>query len=689
MNSPSERITKFPFMFHGGDYNPDQWTHIPGTVDEDFRLFKIAEINALSVGIFSWAKLEPEEGKFDFSFLDDILERAARDGMAVILATPSGAKPNWMAQQYPEIRRMHSPGRNAEPVREEQVTRHNHCPTSPVYREKCQIMNRKLAERYGRHPALAMWHVSNEYNAGCDCPLCREAFRGWLQKKYGTLQVLNEAWWTGFWAHGFSDWSQIGVTDESLPAMMVDRRRFNSDQMLSFFEAEAAPLRELTPEIPITVNMMGTFYDLDYWRWAEKVDVISWDSYPAYHDRPDTATWTAPAFSMVHDLNRSLKKGKPFLMMESSPGPTNWMPINRLLRPGQHVMKSIQAVAHGSDGVCYFQLRKGLGGSEKFHGAVIDHIGTEDNRMFQEVAEIGRDLTKMAAITGATTPAKVGIIFDWESRWMLDAANGPSKGAKNYVDTVISHYIPFWKRGIPVDILNGDSELSGYAVVLAPTLYMLREGFAERVEQFVADGGTFVATYLTGIANETDLVFRGGFPGPLRKVLGIYSEEIDYLYDDERNAVAITADAPSGLSGVYEVATVCDVIRAETAEVVGTYQKDFYAGRPALTVNRFGKGTAWYMAAAEARAATGLLDAVYESIITTCKLQSALPDCKLPDGVTAQVRESADGRYVFIMNFNKTPAAVDLTVPRRDVLTGDAVLGHRILAPYGVLVLKN
>ena len=686
MDKLNGRITKFPFMLHGGDYNPDQWLHIPGTVDEDFRLFKMASINSASIGIFSWSELEPEEGVFNFSFLDDIMDRAAHAGMAIILATPSGAKPNWMAQKYPEIRRMHSPGNALEPVREEQIGRHNHCPTSPIYREKCQIMNRKLAERYGQHPALAMWHVSNEYNAGCDCPLCREAFRGWLKRKYKTLDALNEAWWTGFWAHRVTDWSQIGPKDGSLPAMVVDRHRFDSDQMLAFFEAEAAPLRKLTPDIPITVNMMGTFYQLDYWRWAEKVDVIRWDNYPAYHDKSDTAVQQGSYISMVHDLNRSLKRGRPFLMMESSPGPVNWMPINRLLRPGQHEMKSIQAVAHGSDGVCYFQLRKGLGGCEKFHGAVIDHVGNEDNRMFREVAELGTHLEKMNAIVGATTPAKVGIIFDWESRWMLDASAGPSAFAKDYVGAVKSHYLPFWKRGVSVDLLNGDSNLRGYDVVIAPQLYMLREGFAERVEKFVARGGTFVATYLTGIANETDLVFQGGLPGPLRTVLGIRSEEIDYLYPEERNEVSFVVNARYGLKGTYEVANVCDVIRAETAEILATYQKDFYVGRPAVTVNYFGKGMAWYVASAGAD--DGLLDAFYESVIDSRGLEKALPDCSLPSGVTAQVRQTRDEQFIFVMNFNNTPVEMEFDRPRTDMLTGDTVNGSTTLPAYGVLVLK-
>lgn len=682
-----DRITRFPFMLHGGDYNPDQWAHIPGTVDEDFRLFKLAGINSASIGIFSWAALEPEEGLFDFGFIDDIMARAQRAKMAIILATPSGAKPNWMAQKYPEIRRMHSPGANADPLREQQGHRHNHCPTSPVYREKCQIINTKLAERYGRHPALAMWHVSNEYNAGCECPLCNEVFRQWLQKKYLTLEALNQAWWSGFWAHRFTDWSQIGMTDPSLPAMVVDRRRFDSDQMLDFFRAESAPLRAITPDVPVTVNMMGTFLPLDYWRWAKHIDVASWDAYPAYHDRPDTATRTAVQFSFAHDLNRSLKGGKPFLLMESSPGPTNWMQTNRLLRPGQHRMKSIQAVAHGSDGVCYFQLRKGLGGCEKFHGAVIDHVGSEDNRMFQEVAALGKELKRLAPVVGARTPAKVAIVFDWESRWMLNAAAGPSAFAKDTDAAALAHYRPYWQRGIPVDLVNGDAKLDGYDVVIAPQLYMLREGFAARVERFVEKGGTFVATYLTGIANETDLVFSGGLPGPLRNVLGIRSVETDYLYEDERNEVVMGSGAPMALSGSYPVARVCDVVRAETAEIVATYERDFYAGGPAITVNRFGKGEAWYIAAAGAD--DRLLDAFHGALAQARKLKRALPDCDLPAGVTAQVRQTKTGRFIFVINFNNDPVVLAFKKTRRDLLTGRAVSGRKTLPAYGALVLED
>ena len=679
---------RFPFFLHGGDYNPDQWRHVPGTVDEDFRLFPLAGVNSLSVGIFSWAALEPEEGRYEFGWLDDVMDRAAARGMAVVLATPSGAKPAWMAEKYPEVRRMTGDGVH-EPAREQQCRRHNHCPTSPVYRAKVRAVNEALASRYGRHPALAFWHVSNEYNGECRCPLCLAAFRDWLRARYGSLEALNEAWWTGFWAHAYSDWSQIACIDDSVDGLVLDWKRFVTHQTADFLRAEAEPLRRLAPGVPVTTNLMGFYEGLDYMRLARELDVVSWDNYPQYHERPGETERLAAMTGLAHDYMRSLKPGRPFLMMESSPGPVNWYHHNRLLRPGQHRLKSLQAVAHGADSVQYFQIRKGRGGSEKFHAAVIDHEGSENTRMFREVAQVGRDLEALRPVLGSVVRPRVALVFDRESDWSQKAAQGPLESIKTgYADTVAAHYRPFWKRGVAVDVVDGDSPLDGYSLVVAPDLFLLRDGFASRVEAFVRGGGTFVATWLTGIVGPTGLCFRGGFPGPLRKVLGVWAEETDYLYDDERNSVEFAAGNTLGLSGSFGTTLVCDVVHAEGAETVATYGRDFYAGTPALTANRFGKGEAWYLAT---RGDEVLLDAFHGALARRLALPRAL-DAELPEGVSAHLREGEDGaRHVFLLNFASAPRAVDLgPAPRRDLLAAGApVSGAVTLPPFGAMVLED
>lgn len=680
---------KFPFFLHGGDYNPDQWRHVPGIVDKDFELFPLAEINSLSVGIFSWTALEPEEGRYDFSWLDDIMERAAARGMAIVLATPSGAKPNWMAAKYPEIRRMGGDGRY-EQLREFQHARHNHCPTSPIYREKVRQIDEALAKRYGKHPALALWHISNEFNGECHCPLCLEAFRSWLRTKYGSLDALNQAWWTGFWSHIYTDWSQIECIDGSVDGLKLDWKRFTTEQTADFIRCEADALRHYTPDIPVTTNLMGFYDGLDYARIAREIDIVSWDNYPQYHERPGETETLAAWTGLTHDLMRSLKPRKPFLMMESSPGPVNWYHHNRLLRPGQHRMKSLQAVAHGSDSVQYFQIRKGRGGSEKFHGAVIDHEGSARTRMFNEVASLGRDLKALQPVLGSTVNAKVALVFDRESDWSLKASQGPQEAVRDsYAQTVAAHYRPYWKRGIAVDVVNGDAKLDGYSLVVAPMLFLLRDGFAERIEHFVENGGTFVATYLTGLVNSTGLCFTGGFPGPLRKLLGVWAEEIDYLYDDESNTIDSVDGNSLGLAGKFNASKVCDVVHAEGAETVAIYGRDFYAGSPAITRNSFGKGEAWYIAAdGDER----FLDDFHGRLAKRLALPHP-PVAALPDGVSANVREGKNGeQFLFILNFASEPRNVALTGGNAwcNLLDSDSKCSDEIhLPPFGVAVLAR
>jgi beta-galactosidase len=674
-------MTGFAHMLHGGDYNPDQWLDRPEVIDEDFRLAKLAGVNTWSIGIFAWAALEPEEGRFEFEWLDRIMDRMAANGMKAVLATPSGAKPNWMAAKYPEIRRMQSNG-----SRDPQGGRHNHCFTSPVYREKVTIMNTLLAERYRGHEALGLWHLSNEYNGDCHCPLCKAAFRVWLKRKYGTLESLNQAWWTSFWAHRYTAWDQIDWIDGGVHGLVLDWQRFASDQTADFIRCEAAPLRRLTPGVPITTNLMGTFLGIDYRRLAAELDIVSWDNYPAYHGRADMQE-TGSFVSFVHDLNRGMKGGRPFMMMESSPSSVNWMTVNKLLKPGIHLLKSLQAVAHGSDSVQYFQWRKGLGSCEKFHGAVVDHVGHEHTRVFGDVAEVGRSLAKLGEVVGTTVPSEVAILYDWENRWVLNAVQGPPKKdgiCLLHEHWVQRHYQAFWKQGVPVDVIASTDDLSRYRLVVAPNLYMLKPGVSERLTSFVRNGGTLVGTFLTGITDENDRVFEGGWPGPLRPVFGIWAEEIDYLYEGETNRMILSPALP-GMETNYQVTQACDLIHAEEARVLASYGADFYAGRPALTVNTFGKGQAYYMAAF---ADQTFLDDFYRATVSQLGLRSALPG-KLPDGVTAQIRSDGKTDFVFVMNFTPAPVGVETGTGYRDMLRGCDV-GLRLELPgYGVAVLAR
>jgi len=680
-----------PHMLHGGDYNPDQWRDTPAIWSEDMRLMKLAHCNAMSVGIFAWSALEPHEGEFDFDWLDRIMDMLADNGCYAVLATPSGARPAWMSARYPEILRVREDG-----IRNKHGLRHNHCLTSPIYREKCAIINRKLAERYGEHPALILWHVSNEYGGECHCDLCQEAFREWLKRKYDNdLGKLNHAWWTSFWSHTFSDWSQIDSPSTRgeflLHGHALDWKRFVTDQTLDFMCNEIAPLKELSPGVPVTTNLMGTYVGLNARRLANMLDVVSWDSYPPWHKEGDTTATDcdvdlAARIAFLHDLNRGLKGGQPFLLMESVPSKVNWADVCKTKRPGMHRLSSLQAVAHGSDSVQYFQWRKSRGSSEKFHGAVVDHCGHENTRVFREVAEVGQDLETLDEVVGCPVPSDVALIYDWENRWAINDMQALGNSRKKYTETCQNHYRAFWKQNVPVDIIGMEDNFDQYKILIAPMLYMLLPDVAGRIDTFVANGGTFVATYWTGLVDENDLCFLGGFPGPLREVLGIWAEEIDALCDNEVNHLLFSSEKPAGMSDKYEARELCEIIHAETAQILAEYGDDFYAGSPALTANTYGKGQAYYIASRNEQA---FLDDFYASIVRNVQPRRAL-EATLPVGINAQRRCASDKDFVFLMNFTTESKTVPLgKLSGIDLLTGEELAEEVCLPKYGICVIET
>lgn len=410
-------------LLHGGDYNPEQWLDRPDILAQDIELMKKAHVNTVTLGVFSWSTLEPQEGVFELDWLADIIHNLYANGIYTILATPSAARPAWMAHKYPEVRRV-----RADRVRELYNRRQNYCYTSPIYREKVRIIDQKLAQRFGNDPAVLLWHISNEMSGDCHCELCQAAFRRWLKARYNSLEALNKAWNARFWSHDYTAWEQIESPapqgENAVQGLALDWKRFVSDRHIDFLKFERDTVKEFAPVAKFTVNMMYRFDGIDYFKMSKEIDVASWDNYPTWHKPSETVEETALDTALMHDLYYSMK-GRPFLLMESSPSFTNWQPISKQKRPGIAELAALQTVAHGSDSVLYFQWRASRGAEEKLHGAVIGHDGREDARPFRETVGVGQKLEVLSEIATVCRTKQAAIVHDWENKWALEGSCGP------------------------------------------------------------------------------------------------------------------------------------------------------------------------------------------------------------------------------------------------------------------------
>lgn len=656
-----------PTIWHGGDYNPEQWNS--SVWDEDMTLMQESRFKVATIGVFSWAKLEPSEGEFEFGWLDEVIEKLSAADRYFILATPSAAPPAWMAQKYPEILRT-GPDR----VRRLHGNRVNYNLCSSVYRQKSSLISRKLAERYGKHPRLLAWHVSNEYGGEDYSPESITAFREWLKKKYGTLDTLNEAYWATFWSHCYTDWEQISAPgnpygEVSVQGLTVDWMRFVTDVTVEFMLNEAAPLRELSPHVPHTTNMMGTYPGLDYRKFTPHIEFSCWDSYPGFAGPLDqTAVWVNVAFK--HDLTRGLASNGKWMLMEFTPNSSNWYPTMTAKRPGVHKFEALQAIAHGADGIQYFQWRQSRGSQEQFHGAVVNHGTTNNGRIFNEVKQAGLVIDELAHIAGTTKRADVAIIYDWESRWALDAAVGPVQRDKGYEQTCIDQYRAFWEAGVTVDVIGPHDSLDGYKLVVAPMLYTVSDSVASALVEYVRSGGILICTYLTAITDENSLIFADGFLAPLTEMLGIWSEEIDALPKGKTVSIR-TGNEPD--SQRYQAVDFCELIHINTAETIAWYDQEFYAGRPAATVNKFGTGKAYYVASRNEQSFTNQL---IVSILDELGIEHVYGS--LPAGVTRQVRYGSDAEFHFYVN---------ASAERKEFETSE--WGSVVLQPWQVEIFEH
>lgn len=661
---------ELPYIFYGGDYNPDQWTE--EIWKEDMRLFKLAGINIVTVPVFSWAKLQPSEEKYDFGWLDKVLDMLAENNIYACLATSTAAQPAWMSKKYPEILPVDFEGRKRK-----HGGRVNFCPTNRKYREMSTKLAEMLAERYKDHPALLVWHIGNEYGDYCYCDNCEEEFRNWLRRKYKTIEELNRSWNMNFWGHTVYDWDEIvapsalnemwkenGREISNFQGISLDYNRFMSEAILECYRGEYEAIKKITPNIKITTNLMGAFKPLDYFKWAEYMDIVAWDNYPRLID-------PMHKIALKHDLMRGLKGGKPFMLMEQTPSQQNWQPYNSLKRPGMMRLMSYQAVAHGADTVMFFQLRRSIGACEKYHGAVIEHSGSENTRVFNECSKLGEELKKLGGkILDSTLKSKVAIVFDWENWWAVELSSGPSIRL-NYLEQIQKYYKAFYDMNISVDLVKPEADFSEYDIVLAPVLYMIKKGVADNIEKFVKKGGTFVTTFFSGIVNENDLVTLGGYPGELRKLLGIWVEEIDALFPEMDNSLIIN-NIPELKQKEYKCGMLCDILHLEGAKALAYYGKDFYTGTPALTLNKFGNGKAYYIASDPEE---GFITD-FAKLIT--KEKSICSDYEVIDNVEISRRFKDNKEYTFILNYNDKDVHIKLQAKKYINLLSDKEVSDEI-----------
>ncbi|MGM0197711.1 beta-galactosidase [Enterococcus sp. DIV1314a] len=679
MNNKYEKERR---LLHGGDYSPEQWLSYPDILADDLIMMKDTHSNTVSLGMFSWSALEPTEGEFNFDWLDKIINDIYKIGGNIILATPSGARPAWMSQKYPEVLRTNN-------KREKMLHggRHNHCYSSPVYREKTSIINKKLAERYGEHPGILMWHISNEYGGECHCNYCQESFRKWLKNKYITLENLNNSWWNSFWSHSFTDWLQVespsSLGEENVHGLNLDWKRFVTDQTIDFYKHEIKDIRKITPTIPITTNFMGDVNkpaphgSTDYHKFAKHVDIISWDCYPNWHNDYESTADLASKVAFLDDHFRSMKK-KSFLIMESTPSSVNWQDFNKAKRPGMHLLSSIQHIAHGSDSNLYFQWRKSRGSSEKFHGAVIDHDNSTENRVYQDVKFVGEIMERIKSVKGSNKNSKVAIIYDWNNHWAFEDSQGFASSTKKYTETLHEHYRYFWNHDISVDIIPPSDDLDNYDLVIAPMLYLISEDDIENLCNFVKNGGILVGTYITGIVNEFDLIYLNGFPEKLQKLFGINRIENDILYPTERNELSFE-------NNNYKILDYADTIQVNKAEVLSYYKNDVSSNKPAVVTNKIGKGRTYYIGA---RTEYTFLEDFYNFILVQLELSNPL--IKVGDTeVSVQSRSSLHKNYHFVMNFSENNKTIEITNGIFDMVSGkksDFILN---LKPYEVRILYS
>ena len=666
---------------YGGDYNPEQWPE--STWADDVRLMAEAGVNLVTVGVFSWSRLQPGPGELTAGWLDRVLDLLAEAGIGVDLATGTASPPPWLVAAHPEILPVTVDGRRLAPG-----SRQHYCPSAPAFRAAAVDLAGRMARRYAGHPAVTLWHVGNEYGChvpACYCELSAAAFREWLRARYGEVGRLNEAWGGAVWSQDYTSWDQVQpprtAPTFANPAQQLDFARFSCGELLACYRAERGVIAAHAPGTPVTTNFMGLFRSVDQFRWAAELDVVSVDSYP---DPADAEAHLHSA--MACDLTRSVGGGRPWVLMEQAPSAVNWRAVNVPKAPGQYRALSLQAVARGGDAILQFQWRAAKTGAEKFHSGMLPHAGT-DSRVWREVVGLGADLGRLARVAGRPVPAEVAMLLDWESWWALETDSHPSR--LRLAELLRAFYRPLFEAGVTTDFAHPESDLSGYRLVLVPALYLVSDAGADNLTRFAANGGTVLMSFFSGIVDTRDRIRLGGYPAPWRELLGLRVEEFAPLPEgvvvrlEEAHGAdgAEDADAVEGADGLARVDGVGrvwkDAIDLRGAEPLLRYSEGHLASQAAATRHPYGRGEAFYLGTLPDR------ETLRGLLAQACRRAGVEFRTDVPPGVEAVRR----GDYLFVISHLDRPVELDLGDERLDLLTSDLVGPAVVLGPRGVLVL--
>lgn len=663
--------TSLPALAFGGDYNPEQWPAEAHT--EDRRLMREAGVDLVTLAVFSWAWLQPGPGRWDFDWLDRQMDDLHADGIRVDLATATASPPPWLTTAHPEMLPVTQDGRTLWPG-----GRQSFCPSSPVYREHALELCTAMGERYRDHPALALWHVSNElgcHNARCYCDTSAAAFRTWLRARYGDdVGRLNDAWGTAFWSQRYDDFEQVlpprDAPTHANPTQQLDFARFSSDQLLDNFVAERDVLHRVSPGVPVTTNfmVMRQTPEMDYLRWGRELDVVSNDHYLI---GAEDGGHRELAFSA--DLTRGTAQGRPWLLMEHSTSAVNWQPRNRAKTPGEMIRNSVSHVARGADAVLFFQWRASRAGAEKFHSGLLPHAGT-DTRQWREVVELSRVLDAIEDVAGATSPHQAAILFDYQAWWGCELDSHPSIDVR-YRDRAEDLHRALTAQGVGVDVVHPGTDLTGYQLVLVPTLYLVDDATVASVTAAAEAGATVAVTYFSGIVDEHDHIRLGGYPGAFRELLGVRTTEFLPLLDGEQVTVSGLGDGTVG-ADVW-----AEDLELAGAEAVATHVDGPAAGLPAVTRREVGAGRAWYVATRLDRTGT---DRLVERLVADAGI-TPLPGAGELVEVVRRVGEEAS--WTFVINHSDTEAQVALH--GRELVSDTDVAGDLRVPGGGVAVVRQ